>query len=207
MSVPLRTLIALLLFGLAALCLQQAKALQLNPDPDSTKVVFLFIGVLFSGAIGAGLLVSVFLPWLGDGVGNFFFNPNQRSEPHPHARALAAVARGDYAAAAAEYQRVAAETPEDTLAVSEASRLYCEKLHDCDAAAALLEEALSRDWLPEDAAFLSLRLADVYWTHQRDAPRAREMLMQVMNLLPGTKHAANAGHKLQEMERQVAMGG
>jgi len=172
-----------------------------------SKVILLFIGVLFGGAVGAGLVVSVALPWLGDGVGNFFFNPNEKAEPHPHSRALAATARGDYAAAVAEYRKISAEVPEDTMAVSEASRLCCEKLHDPEAAAALLEEALARDWLPEDAAFLSLRLADVYWTHQHDAGRAREMLLQVMNLLPGTKHAANAGHKLQELERQVAMEG
>jgi hypothetical protein len=85
------------------------------------------------------------------------------------------------------------------------ARIQCEKLSDPDSAADLLEGALARDLLPEDAAFLCSRLADVYWDHQHDIVRARELLMRVIEAMPGTRHAANAGHRLQVIERDLAL--
>ena len=91
------------------------------------------------------------------------------------------------------------------MALSEIVRLECEHLDNPAAAADILEQALEREWTPEDAAFLTSRLVDVYWKHQRKAREARALLMQIIEAMPGTKHSANAQHKLQEIERQLAM--
>ena len=207
MGVPFRALLALALFWLAFTFLNEARGLQGKQDADGTMVLLMFLGTVATGLVAAGLIVTAILPKIGESIGNFFYNPTEKPEEHPHHRALAQIARGDYAKAVDEYRRIAQKTPDDTLALSEAARLLCEKLHDCDGAAALIEEALGHEWNPEDAAFLSMRLADVYWHHQHDPGRARELLLQVMETLPDSKQAATAAHKLHELDRKLMMQG
>jgi hypothetical protein len=45
---------------------------------------------------------------------------------------------------------------------------------------------------------------DVYWNQKRDASRARHMLMQIAETMPNTRHAANAMHRLHEIDRALA---
>src|SRR5215213_9846144 len=175
MSIPFRALLTIALLWLAFTFLHEAHALQAKPEPDGTRVLLLFGGMVFAGLIAGGLVVTTLLPRIGESIGNFFFNPDEQAEEHPHHDALTAIARGDYKQAVEEYRKIAQKNPEDTLALSEASRLLCEKLRDCHAAAEMLESALATDWPPEDAAFLSLRLVDVYWGHLKDTGRAREL--------------------------------
>ncbi len=199
-----RNLVALVLLALTFVLFRQAQATYQNEDAGS-RVVLLFGAVVLLGATGGVLLVISVLPHFGDAIGNLFFQPNEKIEKDPHADAMVALARGDYHRAIEEYQKVYQKDPDDTLALSETVRIYCDKLHEPEPAAELLEQALARDLLPEDAAFLCSRLADVYWNHQHDIVRARELLMQVIETLPNTRHAANASHRLQEMERQLVM--
>jgi hypothetical protein len=84
------------------------------------------------------------------------------------------------------------------------AKICCEHLDDAPGAAELLEQALQREWAPDDAAFLSARLVDVYWKHQHDARGARALLLQIIEAMPGTRHAANAEHRLREIEQQLA---
>ena len=180
-------------------------AMAVEPEHvDQSRIVMLFGALVLTGLVAGGVLVSLFLPALGDWVGNFFFNPNERVEKAPHADALAAVARGDYERAVAEYRKCVESDENDTHALSEMVHLYCDKLGDPVSAESVIEEALAKDWAHDDAAFLSNRLAEVYWKYQHDAKRARELLMQVVETFPGTKHSANAQHRLQEIERQLA---
>jgi tetratricopeptide (TPR) repeat protein len=207
MSIPFRALLAAALLWLAIVFMHQAQRQQSNTTADGTRVILLFTGMVATGLVAAGLIVSSVLPKVGEGVGNMLFNPNDKAEEHPHHHAITAMARGDYRKAVQEYERIIEKDPEDTLAYSEASRVLCDKLHDCAAAAALLEGALDREWAPEDAAFISLRLADVYWHHQNDPSRARELLLQIMETVPDTKSAATAAHKLHELDRKLMMQG
>jgi tetratricopeptide (TPR) repeat protein len=147
------------------------------------------------------------MPRLGDAVGNFFFQPNQEVEKDPHSSAAAAVARGDYEAAVEEYRQILEKDPTDTLSYSEIAKISCEHLDDSLGASALLEQALQREWSPEDAAFLSTRLIDVYWKYQHDACSARALLVQIIENMPGTRHAANAEHRLREIEQQITLEG
>lgn len=205
MSIPFRALLAAALLWLAIVFMRQAQHQQADTAADGSRVILLFTGMVATGLVAAGLIVSSVLPKVGEGVGNMLFNPGEQADEHPHHDAITAMARGDYKKAVHEYQRIIDKDPEDTLAYSEAARILCDKLHDCAGAAALLEGALDREWAPEDAAFVSLRLADVYWTHLHDAPRARELLLQIMETVPDTKSAATAAHKLHELDRKLMM--
>ena len=200
-----RPLLGLALAWLTVVIFLEARAEMKNEPSDGGKIVLYFGGVVLAGGAAAVLLVTVLLPAVGDAIGGLFFSPNEKMEKSPHADALVAIARGEYEAAVQEYLKAFGNDPHDTMALSEIVRLECEHLDNPAAAADILEQALEREWTPEDAAFLTSRLVDVYWKHQRKAREARALLMQIIEAMPGTKHSANAQHKLQEIERQLAM--
>ncbi len=197
-------LIAAALAYLAIILFGEARATTNAEVVDQTRVVMLFGSLVLISLVIGVILVLTFLPAFGDWIGGMFFNPSEQIEKSPHAGALAAIACGDYERAVAEYRACIENDPNDTHAISEIVHIYCDKLDEPVHAEEILEEALARDWAHDDAAFLTHRLAEVYWGHQHDARRARELLLQVIENFPNTKHSANAQHKLQEIERQLA---
>jgi tetratricopeptide (TPR) repeat protein len=207
MSVIPRFLLFLGLAWLTFVLFSEARVVNRQPDVDASKVVLLFGSVVLVGGLTGVLFVLMVMPSIGDAVGNFFFQPNQQATRDPHADAQAALARGDYAEAIEQYRNVLASDPSDTLAYSEIAKISCEHLADPAIAAQTLEQALKQEWSPDDAAFLSNRLADIYWEHQRDARNARMMLLQIIESLPNTRHAANAQHRLSVIDQQIALEG
>lgn len=199
-----RPLLCLALAWLTAVIFLEAREEMKKEKSDGGKIVLYFGGVVLAGGAAAVLLVTLVLPAVGDAVGAVFFNPNEKMEQSPHADALVAIARGDYEAAVQEYLKAFGNDPHDTMALSEVVRLECEHLGNPAAAADILEQALEREWTPEDAAFLTSRLVDVYWKYEHKVREARSLLMQIIETMPGTKHSANAQHKLQEIERKLA---
>ena len=201
----LRPLFALALAWLTVVIFSEARAEAKKEKPDDGKIVLYFGGVILVGGAAGILVVTVLMPAVGDALGNLFFSPNQQAEKAPHADAVAALARGDHEAAVQAYLKAFEKDPHDTLALSEMAKIECEHLGDPAAAADVLEQALEREWTPEDAAFLTSRLAEIYWKYQHNARDARGLLMQIIETMPGTKNAANAQHKLQEIERALAL--
>ena len=202
----LRPLLALALAYLTVIIFTAARAEQAKKEKaDEGKIVLYFGGIILVGGAAGIMVVTVLMPAVGDAIGNLFFSPNQRNEKAPHADAMAAMARGDYEAAVQGYLKAFEADPHDTLALSEMAKIECEHLGDPAAAADVLEQALAREWTPEDAAFLTSRLAEIYWKYQHNARDARGLLMQIIETMPGTKNAANAQHKLQEIERALAL--
>lgn len=178
----------------------QMKLQAVAKEPDYSKIIVLFVAIL-AAAIGIGTMFALsVLPAAADKIGGFLFNPDEEIERPPHTDAMAKMAQGDYQGAINDYQRAYEKDPYDTLALSEIAHVYCDKLKDCGSAATVLETALAREWPPEESGFLGARLADIYWTYQGDAVRAREVLIQIAENLPNSKHAANAQHKLREIE-------
>jgi tetratricopeptide (TPR) repeat protein len=202
-----RLLIFLGLAYLSFVLFHEARIASKNPDIDPSKVVMLFAGVVLVGGTAAILVVVFIMPRIGDAVGNFFFQPSQEIEKDPHSAAAAALARGDYETAVEEYRQIVEKDPTDTLSYSEIAKISCEHLDDALGASSVLEQALQREWSPEDAAFLSTRLVDVYWKYQHDARSARALLLQIIEGMPGTRHAANAEHRIRDIEQQIALEG
>lgn len=171
---------------------------------DQNRVLLLFISLVLVGLLMGVVTALALVPAVGEWLGNFFFNPDRRIEPSPHAAALVALARGDFPEAIAAYARAFEANPHDTHALSEMARIYCEKLGEPASAADILEQALDAEWPPDEAAFLTQRLAEVCWSYQHDARRARELLLHIIETFPGTRQSANATHRLQEIERKLA---
>ena len=207
MSTLPRLLIFLGLAWITYVLFHDARVAMNKPDVDMGHVVMLFGGLVLIGGSAGVLLALTIVPRIGEAFGNFFFQPAGQIEKDPHSAAQAAVLRGDYAAAVEEYRQILEGDPADTLAYSEIAKISCEHLDDAPGAAAALERALEREWAPEDAVFLSTRLVDVYWNHQRDAQNARALLLQIVESMPETRHAANATHRLKDIEHQIALEG
>jgi len=173
---------------------------------NQTKVMLFFGGIILLVVV-IGLIIALSLiPAIGDRIGAFFYNPNEEIEKDPHADAIACMAQGDFGGAIKAYFKACGANPMDTHALSEIAHIYCDKLQDSAAASATLEEALKREWPDEESVFLRNRLADVYWNYQRDALRARELLINIAESMPETRYAANALHRLQEIDRVLSTG-
>ncbi len=206
MRIFLRLVIVAALSYLGLVLFWDARAYQANEDADQTKLVLYFVGVVFTGVAVGGIVALSLIPLVGEQIGSFFFNPGQQIEKDPHAPAVSKIAAGDYEGAIEEYRNVLEDNPSDTMAISEIARFYCDKLENSAAAAEVLEEALQREWGADDSAFLCNRLVDVYWTYMHDGVRAHALLVQIAENLPDTKYAANALHRMREIDRAIETG-
>jgi tetratricopeptide (TPR) repeat protein len=175
------------------------------PTPDNNKVVLLFAGAILDGAAVALVLTLLVVPAVGERIGAYFFNPSEKIEHDRHADAIAKLAQGDFEGAIDDYQDIYAKDPSDTLALSEIARICCRDLGDTARAATVIERALEGEWPHEQGSFLGNRLADIYLL-QDDAVRARQILIQIAENLDGTKFAANAQHRLHEIDRALEAG-
>jgi len=192
--------VALLLAGMFLL-IEHVRELQ-EAGIETSKLVTFYFAILGLAVVTALIFCVTMLPLLGEFVGNFMFTPSEKIERSPHADALAKLAAGDFLAAVEEYRDVFQDNPQDTHAASEIVRLYCDKLEDPDSAADFLAQALSySDRTPEEIAFLTERMVDVCWIYQHDAIRARALLIKIAEDMPETREAANALHRLQEIDR------
>ena len=174
-------------------------------NPDNSRVVMLFAGCILDGLAIALVLTLLVVPALGDKVGAYFFNPGEEIAPDPHSTAIAKLAQGDPEGAIEVYEEIFAKDPSDTLALSEIARICCRDLGDTARAATVIERALESEWPQEQSSFLANRLADIYLM-QEDAVRARQILIEVAQNLEGTKFAANALHRLHEIDRALETG-
>ena len=174
-------------------------------NPDNSKVVLLFAGAVLDGTVIALILTILVVPAVGDRIGSFFFNPSEKIEHDQHADAIAKLAQGDFEGAIEDYEEIWARDPSDTLAVSEIARICCRDLGDTARAATVIERALEREWPHEQSSFLANRLADVYLL-QNDLVRARQLIVEIASNMEGTKYAANALHRLREIDRSLETG-
>lgn len=171
---------------------------------NSSQVVGTFVGIIAVGLVIGAVAAMTFIPALGEMVGNFVFNPGGGEvQKNPYSPALSKIAMGDYPGAIKEYKEILKQDPYDMHAYSEIVNIYCGKLETPEPAEKFLSDALQNEWPPEQSAFLATRLADLYWTHKQDAGSARYILNQIVESMPDTRHAANAAHKLNEIDRAL----
>ena len=190
-------LLRAVLLGVVVLLLMAAWQVVKEADDGMKFLFFICVGV------GGGLwAVKVFIPWVGEALGTFFYSSGEEVRMDESMRAVAKVAQGDYEGAIAEYEKLAKSKPEDPHPVAEMAKIHSERLGDPEAAVALLSRHLQdRKWAEDDAAFLMFRLAELHSEKRRDHDAARVVLEQVIAQFPNTRHSANAHHRLNEVDQ------
>jgi tetratricopeptide (TPR) repeat protein len=190
--------------SLVILVLLVARIIYEKNQPDEEVNAMLVVLELILGAAIAGtLFVTWLLPSLGDKVSEAMLGSGEKVEETATSIATARLAQGDYEGAILEFEKMAAAHPADRQPVVEISRVYRDKLGDVDSAIQTIQTALvSREWNAEDEAFFWLRLADLHSKDKKDFVKAREMVEKVMEKFADTPHAANATHKLRQIEEE-----
>jgi tetratricopeptide (TPR) repeat protein len=182
---------------------QQAGLEQAKENPDQSAIVVYWGGMILVSVGLAALFAFTVLPMVGNlFAGMLYSAPNAAPEKGPHSNALAKIAAGDYEAAVEEYEKAWQKNPSDVMAMVEIAKLLTDRLHNPEAAAARLETALAQDMDRDLVGPLSFRLADIYWKNMDDPQRARALLEQIVEVLPETTHAANASHRIREIDEQ-----
>lgn len=161
--------------------------------------------------LGLGLfMVKSFLPRVADTIIDLVYAGGGSATEGPSARgahsgAQAMAARGDFQGAIEEYQRTLRTNPEDLHAIGEIAKIKALNLDEPDEAVTFLQSQLCERTWPQDAeAFILFRIASIQREARHDREAAREILNQVMNRFPKTRHSANARHKLEEWQREEA---
>lgn len=193
-SLLLRFISLLLVLVICAIAYEHTNSME-----ENARLVWRIPIFVLGGAVLGLMGVAFFLPAIGDRIGAFFYSSPEKVEPDPGTKARALVAQGDYEGAIEAYLDVARAMPEDRLPVVEAMRLAREKLHDPRRAIQIVEEAVNdRAWPEDDAAYFLFRLVEMNEDDLQDRQAAATYLQHVVANFPGTRHAANAMHKLRD---------
>ena len=152
----------------------------------------------------AGYAAIVFVAYLLPSVvGRFthmFYDSGEQAEEDPMHDARAFFAQGQFDEAIEAYRGVAAEQPENRFPWIEIAKIQHDNLEDPDAAIQTLRDALqSYEWRVNDAAFFMFRLGEMYEEDKHDLDTSIEILKQVVEMFPDTRHSANATHRLREL--------
>ncbi|HSJ02286.1 MAG TPA: tetratricopeptide repeat protein, partial [Verrucomicrobium sp.] len=159
------------------------------------------IAIIFLAVAGGIFFVMVILPKIGDAVGTVMYSSGEEIQQDEGMKAVAFLAKGDYQGAINEYEKMTREKPEDAFPVSEIAKIYSDKLNDSDKAIAFIQENLEgREWTEDNASFLMFRIVDLHMTAKR-YDDAKDILEQVVGNFPGTRHSANAKHRINEVEQ------
>lgn len=152
-------------------------------------------------AIIAGLLVVTWLvPMFGEAVGTSAFGSGEEALPDPYLKARGKVAIGDYEGAISFFEQAAAENPEDRRAYSDIINLCVDKLRDPARAVQVAEKALEKEWSDDDQAYFLFKLADLHGEHGEGQDRVVQILQDVIQRFPESRHSANAIHRLREID-------
>jgi tetratricopeptide (TPR) repeat protein len=163
--------------------------------------MFPLLAIIVLASVGGVFFVMVILPKLGDAVGTVMYSSGEQVTADSSMHAAAAMAKGDYEGAIEEYKKVITEKPGDPFPISEISKIYADKFNDPNRALTYLQAHLeSHEWAEDNAAFLMFRIVDIH-TNQHHLEEAKDILEQVVGNFPGTRHAANAKHKINEVEQ------
>lgn len=157
---------------------------------------FMFLTV---GLYGAAMFIVYGLPNLVHRATHEMYGSGAEVEDDPLHDARAMFAQGDYEGAIGVYRTVAESTPDDRFPWVEIAKIQNDNLEDTDAAIATLREGLeSHEWSVNNAAFFMFRMAELYEKEKEDMMTSIQLLQQVVELFPDTRHSANATHRLRE---------
>lgn len=153
---------------------------------------------LSAGLFGIFFVVYV-LPFLAHRATHAIYDSGEMMERDVMHDARSLLAQGDYEGAIAAFQHAAAADPLNRLPWVEIAKIYKDNLGDPASAVATIRHALeSQEWEINDAAYFLFRLAELYNEVEGDRGSAVAIMNQVVEQFPGTRHSANATHKLHE---------
>ncbi len=163
--------------------------------------IFNGILVTFLAAGAAGILFVVFLlPFFANRVTHAVFDSGEKVEKDALSGARSLLAQGDYEGAIAAFKEAAELDPMNRVPWVEIVKIQKNSLNDPAGAIETVRYALeSHEWEVNDAAYFLFRLAELY-DEQGDRASAVAIMHQVVSQFPGTRHSANANHKLHEWD-------
>lgn len=162
-----------------------------------------FSGILLTflsaGFVGIFFVVYV-LPFFAQRVTHAVYDSAEMVEKDVMHDARSLLAQGEYEGAIAAFTQAAGADPTNRLPWVEIAKIYRDNLGDTPAAIQTLRHALeSQAWQVDDAAYFMFRLAELYPEVEGHHDTSIAIMQQVAEQFPGTRHSANATHKLQEL--------
>jgi tetratricopeptide (TPR) repeat protein len=162
-----------------------------------------FSGILltFVSAGFVGILFVVYLlPFFAHRVTHAVYDSAEMIEKDVMHDARSLLAQGDYAGAIEAFKQAAAAEPTNRLPWVEITKIYRDNVGDTASAIQTARYALeSQAWSVDDAAYFMFRLAELYPEVEGHHGTSMAIMQQVIEQFPGTRHSANATHKLQEL--------
>lgn len=164
----------------------------------------ILLAFLSAGLVGI-LFVFQVLPSLAHRATHAIYDSAEMMEHDVMHDARSLLAQGDYHGAIEAFKQAAAADPTNRLPWVEIAKIYKDNLGDSASAIQTIRHALeSQAWEVNDAAYFLFRLAELYDEVEGDRASATAIMQQVVDQFPGTRHSANASHKLHEWEQQAA---
>jgi len=158
----------------------------------------ILLAFLSAGLVGIFFVLNV-LPFFAQRITHSVYDSAEMVEKDVMHDARSMMAQGDYEGAIVAFQQAAAADPLNRLPWVEIAKIQKDNLGDPAAAIQTIRYALeSQAWEVNDAAYFLFRLAELYDEVEGDRASAMAIMQQVVDQFPGTRHSANASHKLHE---------
>lgn len=175
----------------------KGKMQTLESDRTLSGILLTFVS---AGILGI-IVVVYLLPFFAQRVTHAVYDSGETVEKDVMHDARSLVAQGDYEGAIEACRKAAEAEPLNRLPWVETAKIYKDHLDNPDAAVNTIRRALEdQEWEVNDAAYFLFRLAELYDELKDDRDSARAIMQQVIDEFPGTRHSANASHKLHEWE-------
>jgi outer membrane protein assembly factor BamD (BamD/ComL family) len=179
---------------------KRTEADSLDNEKTFSGILLTFVSAGFVGIF----FVLYILPFFAQRVTHAVYDSAEMIERDVMHDARSLLAQGDYEGAIAAFKQAAAADPLNRLPWVEIAKIYKDNIGDPNAAIATIRHALeSQAWEVNDAAYFLFRLAELYDEIEGDRAAAIAIMNQVVEQFPGTRHSANANHKLHEWTVQA----
>ncbi len=156
----------------------------------------ILLAFLSAGFVGIFFVFQI-LPSFAHRLTHAIYDSAEMVEVDVMHDARSLLAQGDYEGAIAAFRQAAAADPLNRLPWIEITKIYKDHLNNPAAAVETIRHALeSQEWQVNDAAYLLFRLAELYDEIDGNRASAVAIMHQVIEEFPGTRHSANASHKL-----------
>lgn len=156
----------------------------------------MLLAFLSAGFVGIVFVLQI-LPSFAQRLTHAIYDSAEMVERDVMHDARSLLAQGDYEGSIAAFRLAAAADPLNRLPWVEITKIYKDKLDDPASAVQTIRYALeSQEWQVSDAAYFLFRLAELYDEVYQNRASAVEIMQQVIAEFPGTRHSANANHKL-----------